>query len=417
MNTRNSEKTRSVYLILALISSFTFIAMTKDAFSSAMVFIVKEGLLTKAQTGTLTAVFYLVYALLQFTGGVLADRWKPDLLITVGYLGAGVANLVIWQNHNYVVMLITWSLCAVIQAPVWPSLFKLITTRTVPEHQGTGLYLSAYATPGGNMLSFFVASLLPRWEHLFLLSGIGLIAIGIMWELLRRQLCPPLAQSAPKKKNDPLKHHALDKLPHALFFAVISLLLLMGLVRGTFDTGIKGLIPTMISDSYGDLAPSFATILNVIVILAGILGIFLSHYIYPSRFKTPTSALFTLITLSIVPTSLLLTIGRAHYAVIVLMLSLISLLMCGAALMINYVSSYFNHWNLGGTVSGLTNCVSALGIVIANLVFPKTSEAIGWIGTIRIWIVMIVLAAVVSFALMVVWKRFMKKTARSILLK
>lgn len=413
----HSEKTRSIYLIIGLISSFTFIAMTKNAFSSAMVFIVNEGLLTKAQTGTLTAVFYLVYALLQFTGGVLADRWKPDLLVTIGYIGAGVANLVIWQNHNYAVMLITWSLCAVIQAPVWPSIFKLLTTRTVPEHQGTGLYLSAYATPGGNMLSFFVASMLPRWEHLFLLSGVGLIIIGIAWEIFRKRLCPPVECQKPIEKGDALKHHALDKLPHALFFGVISLLLMMGLVRGTFDTGIKGLIPTMIRDSYSDLVPSFATVLNVIVILAGLLGIFLSHYIYPTRFKTPTVALFTLIALSVVPTALLLLLGTAHYAVIVAMLSLISLLMCGAALMINYIIAYFNHWNLGGTVSGLANCVSAMGIVIANFVFPKTSESIGWLGTIRIWIVMVAVATVVSFALVLVWKRFMKKTSRSILLK
>ena len=67
-----TDRKRSILLIAALILWFTFISMTKNAFSAAMVYIVDEGILTKTQTGTIVATFYLIYAALQFSGGVLA---------------------------------------------------------------------------------------------------------------------------------------------------------------------------------------------------------------------------------------------------------------------------------------------------------------------------------------------------------
>ncbi|MBQ9086153.1 MAG: MFS transporter [Clostridia bacterium] len=403
-----TEKKRSFLLIAALILWFTFISMTKNAFSAAMVYIVNEGILTKTQTGSIVATFYLIYAALQFSSGVLADRWKPDVLITVGYLGAGIANLVIYLNHNYTVMLITWSLCAVIQAPVWPSVFKLATTRTHKDHQSRGIYLISFANSGGAMLIYFISALLPKWEYNFLMSACGLLLLGTFWECVRRTLC--YSEELPRKRQHPTSSPSpIKRLPKGALFGVLSVLLLLGLLRGIFDTGVKGLIPTMISDTYPQLDPSFANALNVLVILAGLAGITLSHYIYPHFFKMQSTALLSLMVAAIIPTAVLLGIGRFHYGVIVAMLALISLLMCGASLLISYISAFFNWWNLGGTVAGLCNCVSALGIVVSNYVFPKTSEVLGWIGTIRIWVVLIVMAALFALLLIPIWKRFLKK--------
>ena len=397
-------------LIATLILWFTFNSMTKNAFSAAMVYIVDEGFLTKAQTGTIVATFYLIYASLQFSGGVLADRWKPDLLITVGYIGAGIANLIIYLNHSYHVMLITWSLCAVIQAPVWPSVLKLVSTRTHKDHQSRGIYFISFANTGGAMLIYLVSALLPSWEHNFLMSACGLIFFGVLWECIRRILCPHTDTAIRKKTSTPAEPSPQTKtLPKRALLGVLPILLLLGLLRGIFDTGVKGLIPTMINDSYSNLSPSISNILNVLVILAGLLGIILSHYIYPHFFKVQTTALLALMSLATLPTLVLLGIGRLHYAIIVAMLALISLLMCGASLLINYISSFFDWWNLGGRVAGLCNCVSALGIVISNYVFPKTSELIGWIGTVRIWVVLIILTALSALLLIPAWKRFLRK--------
>ena len=64
-----------------------------------MVFIVSEGVLTKSETGAITGAFYIAYAFLQLVGGALADRWHPERLLTIGFVGAGIANFVM-QPRN-----------------------------------------------------------------------------------------------------------------------------------------------------------------------------------------------------------------------------------------------------------------------------------------------------------------------------
>ena len=71
------DKRVSLAVAVILITAYAIICMTKFCFSSAMVFIVDEGYMTKFQTGTIVSAFWVVYALMQITGGVLSDRFKP----------------------------------------------------------------------------------------------------------------------------------------------------------------------------------------------------------------------------------------------------------------------------------------------------------------------------------------------------
>ena len=43
--------------------------------------------------------------------------------------GGAVANAVIFFNHNYYVMLIAWTLNAVVQFALWPATYKIISSQ------------------------------------------------------------------------------------------------------------------------------------------------------------------------------------------------------------------------------------------------------------------------------------------------
>ena len=97
-----------------------------------MVYIVDEGFMTKFQTGVISSVFWLTYAIMQIVGGVVVDKWKPEHFITIGMIGSGVANLLIYFFYeNYIATLIIWSLNAVIQFGVWPAVFKIMSTMLI----------------------------------------------------------------------------------------------------------------------------------------------------------------------------------------------------------------------------------------------------------------------------------------------
>ena len=111
----------SIALLISMISAYTFIYLTKNCFSSAMVFIVEEGILTKFETGTINAVFYAVYAVAQIAVAPIVDKFRAERFITIGLVGAAVANLVIYLNQNYLLILLVWVFNAIVQCAVWPS--------------------------------------------------------------------------------------------------------------------------------------------------------------------------------------------------------------------------------------------------------------------------------------------------------
>ena len=90
------QKHVGLILFSVMIMSYAFVCMTKYCFASAMVFIVDEGYMTNFETGMISAAFWMVYGIMQIFGGMVADRWHPERLITVGLLGAGISNLAIY---------------------------------------------------------------------------------------------------------------------------------------------------------------------------------------------------------------------------------------------------------------------------------------------------------------------------------
>ena len=185
MKTKNINSTGiSILLLCSLMMAYTFMCMTRNCFSSAMVFIVDQGLLTKLQTSVITAVFYVVYAILQIVGGVITDKLNPERFITIGLIGAAVSNIVIFFNQHYVVMLLMWSFNAAMQFGVWPAVFKIVSTMLVPKMRDTSLFIATLASPAGVVSSYAVAAIVgARWQLNFLISAIGLVAFALIWEI------------------------------------------------------------------------------------------------------------------------------------------------------------------------------------------------------------------------------------------
>ena len=84
-----------------IFTMYTLVCMTKNCFNGALADIVSEGVLTKSQTGLITAMFYIVYTPLHIVGGIAADKFSPERMIKIGLIGGAIANAVIFFNHNY----------------------------------------------------------------------------------------------------------------------------------------------------------------------------------------------------------------------------------------------------------------------------------------------------------------------------
>ena len=400
-------------LFIALLSTFTFISITKQCFSSAMAFIVDEGLMTKSQTGTIVAIFYLVYGVLQLVGGLLTDKWNPERFITFGFIGAGLCNLAVYFNQNYYFVMAIWVVNACAQFAVWPAVFKLCSSMLKEEHRTHALFWITFANPLGTVINYAVAALIPHWKLNFLISAVGLIFFAIAWEITVRGIQPLIQEAEVEKPTKPVHtHHHEGQAQKGLLPLLISsgviFYLLIHFTRSIFDNGLKTLVATMINENYDNVTPSVATALTIIILIMGTLGTTLAHMIYPRFVKNEFAASLLLFLIATPFGVLLLLTGKVHYWWIVLFLSFLVLMMNGASLFSSYISARFNKWGKGATIAGALNMMTSLGIVASNFVFTRVVEGFGWNTTIWVWVVLLAFANVLLFVTLPMWKRFLK---------
>jgi MFS family permease len=105
----------------------------------------------------------------------------------------------------------------------------------------------------------------------------------------------------------------------------------------------------------------------------------------------------------------MLLIGRVHYVVIVILLSLVVMIMSAASLFTtSYISARFNKWGKGATVAGILNASASLGVVAANTLFTGLADTVGWYGTITVWLVIMVISLVIAAINIPMWTKFLK---------
>lgn len=400
-------------MLSLLFSTYAFICMTKNCFSSAMVFIVDEGILTKFETGVITASFYLVYAVLQIFAGMVIDKWHPERFITVGLIGAGVSNLVIYFNQNYTVMLVFWCLNAVLQSAVWPATFKLISTAITPSMRQNALFLITFGNPLGVVTCYVIAAIVSSaWQLNFLISAVGLFLNAIIFEIVIHSLKPHMKEETRAIEPNDKTVKIETREPFLPIFITSGLIIAMTLsfIRTMFDIGIKSLIPTMINESYADVTPVLATVLNIVILIAGALGPCIGRLIYPRFINNEAIAITVLFAAALPLSASALLLGKISYVLIIVFFSLTVMLMSACSLLTStYIAARYNSFGRGGTVAGLLNCTASFGIVVSNTLFTALAEGYGWHVTSISWVLIIGGALLFSVLYIPIWTRFKKR--------
>lgn len=81
VNIHLENKSESRHFFWFIWIMYAVVYMTKSCYSAALADIVRDGVLTKSQTGFISGAFYVVYAPLQILGGIIADKRSPEKLI------------------------------------------------------------------------------------------------------------------------------------------------------------------------------------------------------------------------------------------------------------------------------------------------------------------------------------------------
>ncbi len=400
----------SIVLFALLFFLHTVVFMTKNMFSAAMASIVEEGVMTKTETGTITAIFWLVYAVFQFVGGFAADRYSSFWLITIGIISGIISNFLIYFNQSYQFVIIVWCINAALQFGLWPGIFKMISTQIRFEFRETALFWILLSTSIGQAISMIVASFVNSWQNNFLISAIALIVLLVIWCVIYKLLEKNMEETEIAKKSVKIEPKLSMSTKDFLLKSGLPVIFLICFLVNMVANGMKTIPPVMLMESYATLPASLATRLSVVLIFFAVLGMFIANFVRHKITKHEMKGASLLLCIS-VPTLLLSSlIGKIHYAAILAFLSFSIIFIQGALPLANtFSSARFIPYGRGATVSGILNAALAMGNVASAYVFPRIGETLPWYTVTAVWAFSILLSALVAFIMIKFWTSFIKK--------
>ena len=411
-------KRASLILFIASWIIYAVVSMTKSAYSASIASIISEGVFNKSQAGVINASFYFFYGTAQLVGAKLVDKIKPSRLVNMTLIGTALSVLGMAFSKSFVMMFILWSFCGLIQFAIWPAILRVITEFLHPDHTFSAMSAISFCYCGGMLLNYLFASIIlafSRWQTLFIFLFITLAATFVFWRIIvmkTKDACVELHYEYQKhlyvetETPKAQKSHSFSKI---LVSSGLLLLLIPSFMRTALDNGVKAWVPTMITESYAGISPSFASVLTTIIVFINLGGIFIAGILYPKITKNSFFASGLCFLISVPFTVALLLIGKLPVVPIVIFLAVITTMMYAGHQLIDVViPAHFAKYGYSGSVASIVNAIASYGAVVANILFGVVAQNYGWNATIIFWIAFAIIAFVLCAVAAPIWKRFSK---------
>lgn len=165
---------------------------------------ISAGMLTEVQYGFIGSVFFVTYACGRLLNGVIGDRAAPWVMVTVGLLFTGIANLLIGLIPTYLIILIFWAINAYAQSMLWSSLLRCMTGLYGKDKASKKVPVLVSSVSVGNIAGILLSTWMVdafgiRWA--FILPGMLTVLLGLTTALVLRTV--PEGPK-PEKQNFPV---------------------------------------------------------------------------------------------------------------------------------------------------------------------------------------------------------------------
>jgi ACS family D-galactonate transporter-like MFS transporter len=177
-----------IFLLMLMLISINYI--DRASLSVAMPLIGKEFELDPAMQGLILSSFFWTYAFMQVPGGMLADRFKPRIVIALSTVGWGFFQGIAALATSWTLLLLTRLGLGITEAPIYPAGGKLNAIWMTQTERSRGATLLDGGAPLGAALGAIVITALigglGSWRAAFLVAGVGTMACGLLaWWYIR----------------------------------------------------------------------------------------------------------------------------------------------------------------------------------------------------------------------------------------
>jgi ACS family D-galactonate transporter-like MFS transporter len=177
-----------IFVLMLFLITINYI--DRASLSVAMPLISKEFNLDAAAQGFILSSFFWTYALMQIPGGMLADRYKPRIVIAAATIGWGFFQAIAAASTSSFMLILTRLGLGATEAPIYPAGGKLNAMWMTPNERARGATLLDGGAPLGAALgALVIASLIATfdsWRIAFAVAGIGTVLCGALaWWYIR----------------------------------------------------------------------------------------------------------------------------------------------------------------------------------------------------------------------------------------
>jgi MFS transporter, ACS family, D-galactonate transporter len=185
---RRSSVRWKIFLLLLFLIAINYI--DRASLSVAMPLIAKEFNLDPATQGMIFSSFFWTYAFMQVPGGMLADKFKPRIIIAGSTIGWGFFQAIAGASTSWVMLLLTRLGLGATEAPIYPAGGKLNAIWMTQNERARGATLLDGGAPLGAALGAIIIAWLiaafDSWRAAFLVAGVSTILCGVLaWWYIR----------------------------------------------------------------------------------------------------------------------------------------------------------------------------------------------------------------------------------------
>lgn len=400
---QNAQDREAARLFWLCWLAYAVVYIGRKNLSACLPVMIAQGVTDKLLGGAAGTGFLLFYALGQLSGGVLADRLSPRLMLSLGLFGSGAVNICMGLCSSAPVFVLLWCLNGAFASMLWPTVIRCLSEGIPLERRSKAGSRISTTIPAGSLLAYLLSAVLLRyasWRWVFFICG-GILMLTACAEykgigsckhfLYTLQTQKQNSSAVQPQKNDPQNAETIRGKHLVLLFlaAGVPFMLLGAVCNGALKDGFDFWIPTYITESFGVNA-SLTSLLTGILPIVNLLGVYLAKYLNDRLFHNEMrtcGAMFACSSVMLVPLCLL-TMGdpaqgtAAKLAFSVLLIAVVSTMMLGLnSQLLTFIPFSFGKAGKAATVTGLLNASSYAAAALSDFFAGLLSKQYGWTVT------------------------------------
>ena len=386
-----TPKAKIAFMLGGLCSiSYFAVYIARNILGSVTPQMLEAGVFTKEDIGSMSAVYFALYAIGQLVNGFIGDRIKAKYMICIGLVIAGITNFVFpYTPPSLTMATVVYGLTGLSLAMIYAPMTKIVSENTEPIYAvrcSFGYtFASFFATPAAGMLATFLA-----WQSVFTVSSAVLVGMGVIafvfFTLFERRGIVKYGQYKPsEEKGGSVK----ELLRHSIVrFSVISI------ITGIIRTSVLFWLPTYINQYLNFSAEKSTGIYTVAAFIISMMSI-IAIVVYECFGRRRDFTIVVMFLISVVFFFLTFLITNPVLNIICIVLAIMSSNGAAAILWSVYCPS-LRDTGMVSTATGFLDFLSYMAAAAANKLFANAATDIGWGNLILVWCGIVLVGLIAS---------------------